>query len=95
MNLNLNGIVYPVAVKDISKFENQNDVSVNVFGYVEGYYPLYIYKNQKERHVNLLLTKKGGKTHYCIITDLNKMLFSQTKHNGRKFSALTACMDLS
>ena len=76
----MNGIVYPVAVKDVPKFEKQN-ISVNVFGY----YPLYISRNQKEKHVNLLLIEKGGKTHYCLITDLNKMLHSQTKHNGRKF----------
>ena len=83
--LNMSGIAYPVAVKDVPKFEKQNNISVNVFGYEEGYYLLYISKNQKERHVNLLLIEKGGKTHYCLITDLNKMLHSQTKHNGRKF----------
>ena len=83
--LNMNGIVYPVAVKDVPKFEKQNDISINVFGYEEGYYPLYISKNQKEIHVNLLLIEKGGKTHYCLITDLNKVLHSQTKHNGKKF----------
>ena len=72
--LNMNGIVYPVAVKDVLKFEKQNDISVNALGYEEGYYPLYISRNQKEKHVNLLLIEKGGKTHYCLITDLNKML---------------------
>ena len=83
--LSMTGIAYPVAVKDVPKFEKQNDISVNVFGYEEGYYPLYISKNEKERHVNLLLTDKGGKTHHCLITDLNKMLHSQIEHNGRKF----------
>ena len=78
-DLNMNGIVYPVAVKDVPKFEKQNDISVNVFGYEDGYYPPYISRNQQEKHVNLLLTEKGGKTHYCLITDLNKMLHSQTK----------------
>ena len=82
--LKMNGIVYPVAVKDVPKFEKQN-ISVNVFGYEDGYYPLYISRNQQEKHVNLLLIEKGGKTHYCLITDLNKMLHSQTKHKGRKF----------
>ena len=76
---NMNGIAYSVAVKDVSKFEKQNDISVNVFGYEEGYYPLYISRNQQENHVNLLLIENGGKTHYCIITDLNKMLHSQSK----------------
>ena len=65
--------------------KSKNNISVNVFGYEDGYYPLYISRNQKEKHVNLLLIEKGGKTHYCLITDLNKMLFSQTKHKARKF----------
>ena len=81
----MNGITYPVAVKDVPKFEKQNNISVNVFGYEDGYYPLVISRNQKEKHDNLLLTEKGGKTHYCLITDLNKMLHSQTKHKARKF----------
>ena len=38
--LNMEGITYPVAVKDVPKFEKQNDISVNVFGYEDGYYPL-------------------------------------------------------
>ena len=29
--LNMNGIVYPVAGKDVPKFEKQNNISVNVF----------------------------------------------------------------
>ena len=72
--LNMNGIAYPVAVKDVPKFEKQNDISVNVFGYEEGYYPLYISRHLKERHLNLLFIEKGSKTHYCLIKDLNKML---------------------
>ena len=44
--LNMEGITYPVAVKDVPKFEKQNDISVNFFGYEDGYYPLYISKDQ-------------------------------------------------
>ena len=31
--LNMSGIQYPVDIKDINKFEHQNNVSVNVYGY--------------------------------------------------------------
>ena len=78
------GFAYPVAVKEVPKFEKQNDISVNMFGYEEGYHPLYISRNQKEKHVNLLL-RKGGQTHYCLITDLNKMLHSQTNYQHKTF----------
>ena len=83
--LNMQNIPYPVLIVDIPKFEKQNNISVNVIGYEEGYYPLYISSNQKQKHVNLLLFEKDGKSHYCLIKDFNKMLHSQTKHNGRKY----------
>ena len=31
--LNMSGIQYPVDIKDIDKFEHQNNISVNVYGY--------------------------------------------------------------
>ena len=73
--LNMEGITYPVAVKDVPKFEKQNDISVNVFGYEDGYYCLYISKDQMESHVNLLLLEDKGKTHYCLIKNLNGMMY--------------------
>ena len=83
--LNMEGITYPVAVKDVPKFEKQNAISVNVFGYEDGYYPLYISRDQKERHINLLLLEDKGKTHYCLIKNLNGMLYFQSKHEQKKF----------
>ena len=40
--LNMKVITYPVAVKQVPKFEKQNNISVNVFGFEDEYYPLYI-----------------------------------------------------
>ena len=31
--LNLSGIQYPIVIKSIGKFEHQNNISVNVYGY--------------------------------------------------------------
>ena len=83
--LNMEGISYSVVVKGVSKFEKQNDISFKVFGYEDGYYPLYISRDQKERHVNLLLLEEKGKHHYCLIKNLNGMLHSQTKHNRQQY----------
>ena len=74
--VNMKGITHPVAVKQVPKFEKQNNISVNVFGYEEGYFPLYISPDQKETHVNLLLIQDEDNSHYCLIKDLNKMLYS-------------------
>ena len=57
-----------------------------MFGYEdESYYPLYISKDQKDTHVNLLLIQNHESSHYCLIKNLNKMLSSENKHNGETF----------
>ena len=55
--INMNGIKYPVKVKDITKFEKQNLlIAINVFGFEDGdIFPLRITNEVKQNHVNLLL----------------------------------------
>ena len=88
--VNMDGIKYPVTLKDIIKFEKINpSLSVNVFGLDDKermyYYPLYISKNQSQDkdHINLLLIEKDGKSHYCLIKDLSRMLYILNKHKGK------------
>ncbi|XP_051161514.1 uncharacterized protein LOC127281705 [Leptopilina boulardi] len=57
--LNFNGINFPVTLKDISKFEKQNDISINLYGlrlmnkkFIT--VPLHLTLDKKERHINLL-----------------------------------------
>ena len=59
-SLNFEGIEFPVTLKDLFKFERQNDVSINVYvlnRYGERYdvSPLYLTSFKQENHVNLLL----------------------------------------
>ena len=59
-SLNFDGIKFPVSLKDVAKFERQNDVSVNVYilkRYDERYEvsPVYLTSFKQEDHVNLLL----------------------------------------
>jgi len=67
--LNLEGIEFPVTLKQITKFELLNDISINVFterergGEKDGniIIPLRLSKKKKEKHVNLLyLTKTSS-----------------------------------
>ena len=53
--LNMEGIEYPVKIKDIERFEKQNDISVNVFGYEKKkVFPLRISEEKDRQHqVNL------------------------------------------
>lgn len=78
--LNYDGIVFPVDMKQIKKIEKQNSINVNVFGYEEKQsYPLYLSKEKNEDSMNLLLI-----TENVLIKDFNKFMFNQTKHQHRK-----------
>ena len=70
--LNLKNISFPVHIKQISTFEKQNDVSVNVFAHEKGIvFPIYVtvYRD-KTHHVDLLLYRR----HYYLIRSLSRLL---------------------
>ena len=85
--LNFDGISFPVSLKDITKFETQNGVSVNVFGYdpADWIYPLRITKMKADRHVDLLLVTSEDNYHYCLIRDFDKLMHRYSKHQHKNF----------
>ena len=96
--ISMSGIEYPVSINSISKFETQNpNISINVFGYdIEDnirneskneVYPLRITSNKDRlHHVNLLLlSDTNSRKHYCLVSSINKLLFSLTKHSNKSF----------
>ena len=97
--LNMEGIEYPVSLKDINRFEKQNlDISISVLGYSkdERIYPLRISKytkakkeDERKHNIVLLLIKKGDNSHYCLINNLSALLSSQVnKHNHKLYFCL-------
>ena len=88
--LNTTGIVYPVSLLDINKFEFLNsNISIIVFGYneIDRVYPIKRSKNINRLHkINLLLIENEGVKRYCLLKDLSKLASSQvSKHNGKFF----------
>ena len=87
--LNMEGIEYPVKIKDIDRFEKQNNnISVNVLGYDEKkVFPLRISEEKERQHqVNLLLITDNSNTHYVLIKDMSRLLSAQySKHNGNLY----------
>ena len=84
--LNMEGIDYPVSLKDLNKFEKQNPtISITVLGYEgKGVYPLRNSVNT-DRDYNIILTliEEGGVKHYCLVKNLSRLLSSQvSNHNG-------------
>ena len=87
--LNMEGIEYPVSLKDIDKFEKQNpSIFITVFGYEDK--SVYVLRNSentnREHNVILLLIKEEGVNHYCLVKNLSRLLSSQvSKHRGKKY----------
>ena len=86
-SLNMTGIVYPVQLNAIDKFERQNPtISINVFGYEESVCTLRVSKCEDRVVVNLLLISDDEKRHYCLIKSMSRLLSSQTsKRNGVQY----------
>ena len=84
-NLDYSGIEFPVTTKQYNKIEKQNNININVFGYEDKQpYPVYISKENNANQMNLLLITENENKHYVLITDFNKFMYNQTKHEHRK-----------
>ena len=59
-------------------------MQVNVFGYENKVYRLYISKKSYHQTRNSLLTTENDKLHYVFIKDFNRLMFSTTNHKDKK-----------
>ena len=93
---NWSGIEFPDSLKQIDKFEKQNNLAVNFFG-VEGekVYPLRISEARASVGgvssardkvlIDLLLISNGNTNHYCWIKNKSRLLSSQvSKHKSSR-----------
>ena len=85
-NLNWDGIDFPVSIKQIDKFERQNNYAINVFGYEESkVYPLRFSKKDSQV-VDLLLITADSRNHYCWIKNKSRFFSGQiSKHGHARF----------
>ena len=101
--LNMEGIEYPVSLKDINRFEKQNpEISISVLGYSkdERIYPLRISKftkmkkeDERKHNIVLLLIKNGDNSHYCLINNLSRLLTSQVNNHKSKLYYCLNCLN--
>ncbi|XP_077265262.1 uncharacterized protein LOC143899135 [Temnothorax americanus] len=90
--LNLQGIEFPMTLKQIKKFERLNDISINVYT-IEGektptVRPIRFTDRKKEKHVNLLYVQdpRDDVGHFAWIKNLSRLVSSQlSRYNGRKY----------
>ena len=92
--LNMRGNNFPVKLQDIDKFEKQNPVTLNVFGFEGEIHPLRISKEKRGREpVNLLLISDRKKNHYCLIKDMSRLFSSETNQHQHKNHFCLRCLN--
>ena len=90
------GIEFPVSLKQIDKFENQNNYAINVFGYEKVVYPLRISKkndNSCEQVINLLLIANEETNHFCWIKNMSRLLSSGINNHQHKRYFCYRCLN--
>lgn len=101
--LNLSNITIPMKVKDITKFENQNNISVNVFGYEQeeqsdGEIKSTVIsmrvteKKDARHHVNVLYFNEGCKSHYVLVKNKSRLLRSQVTNHQHALYFCDYCL---
>jgi hypothetical protein len=100
---NDDGINYPMTLDQIPKFEQQNNKTINVYGYELttdeetkkeklDMYPIYLSKNKITNYkecCNLLLIQEGEKSHYVLIKNMSPLV---DRGNKNKSYVCPTCM---
>ena len=90
--LNWEGIEFPMKVKDIHKFEKNNEINVNVFSYddeTKKVYTLRLSKMNNEVCINLFLYDE----HYSVVKDLSRLISTQLSKKCHKKYICTRCLN--
>lgn len=98
--LNFENIAFPIKLRDISKIERVNDISINVFtleydsmkkkNSVVG--PIHFTKQRKDVHVNLLYISNGTVGHYCYIKNLSRLVSAQISLSNDAIHICDGCL---
>ena len=87
------GIEFPVSLKQIDKFENNNPYAINVFGYEKVVYPLRISKKNCEQVINLLLIANEETNHFCLIKNMSRLISKQKSNCNGKIHFCYRCLN--
>ena len=93
--LDYRGINFPMKARDYEIVEERFNINVNVFGYQNKVFPLYVSKKSNEQVLNVLLISNGDKSHYAFIKDFNRLMYSRTKHKDRKHFCMSCFLNFT
>ena len=69
--------------RDYELVEKRFDIDVNVFGYENRVFPLYVSKKFNEQVFNVLLISNEEKSHFVFIKDFNRLMYSKTERKEK------------
>ena len=81
--LDYRGINFPMKAGDYEIVEERFNINVNVFGYENKVFPLYVSKKSNEQVLNVLLISNEEKSHYVFIKDFNRLMYSKAEHKEK------------
>ena len=85
-NYDWSGLEFPVSLKQIGKFEINNDISVNVLGLEDKEIRILRKGRTHNRGLDLLMISENEINHYTAIKSLSRLLrSSNTKHHGKQY----------
>ena len=92
------GFVFPVKIKDITKFENANPnlPGINVFSINSNkkFYTLRLALRDPQNSIDLFLYEENGKCHYSLIKNFSRLLRSQiTKRTDEPIHICKRCLN--
>ena len=92
-NYDWSGLKFPASIKDISMFETNNNISVNVL-VTEGK-DIYICRKTMyrcDREINLMLISEGDRWQYTAIKSLSRLLAGKNSKHAHKQYFCTNCL---
>ena len=81
--LDYRGIDFPMKARDYELVEERFNINVNVFGYQNKVFPLYVSKKSNEQVLNVLLISNEEKSHYVLIKDFNRLMYSKAEYKEK------------
>ena len=95
-DLKFKGIDFPIRVKDIQKFENQNTnlpgINVVSINYNNKIYPLRLKQKDVKKSIDLFLFSKDENQHYSLIKNFSRLARSQITSDRRKIHICKKCL---
>jgi len=87
-------ISFPTSLKQIKKFETANNIAINVLG-LEGdvIFPIQVSEHRRQSidRVNLLMTQSGNNAHFCLITNISRLIAGRTRRTNAHFICDYCC----